>query len=250
MAVVEGRIMRKAIIAVIAAAVMLLAVSCGMGMFDTSIEGTWTTKTERRILRYYFNDYGTFKYTLEDLKTHEKITEVSGTWEITPEGLLHMNAPITTYSPRYPEPFARYALIYTEEPKVMCFSSASDPDYIDESFYKPYTVDAENTYTYKDSKESFQYGVFMTSKSTNTFEFDPENGKCVMTVTEEMDYENGTYCKSTKKYNFTAESLTIPSFIAYKLYDDMMFSEEEILNYTISGKTLLLGNMNVLLYKE
>ena len=57
-------------------------------------------------------------------------------------------------------------------------------------------------------------------------------------------------CKSIKKYNFIAESLDIESFIAYKLYNDMMFSEEEILDYTISGETLLLGNMNVLLYKE
>ncbi|MBQ4281437.1 MAG: hypothetical protein II753_05005 [Spirochaetales bacterium] len=242
--------MRKAIIAVLAAAVMLLAVSCGMGMFDSSIVGTWTAQTDRRSMRYSFYEDGTFRYLLKDSRTGAEITDISGTWEINGEGRLHMNAPISIYVPRYDEDLARYALIYTGEPKVMCFSGASDPDYIDLSFCKPYTVEAENSYSYKDSTESDQYGVHMTNETTRLFEFDPENGKCVMTVTEEMDYENGTYCKSIKKYNFIAESLDIESFIAYKLYNDMMFSEEEILDYTISGETLLLGNMNILLTRQ
>ena len=242
--------MRKAIIAVLAAMVIMLAVSCGMGMFDSSIVGTWTAKTDRRILRYSFYEDGTFRYLLKDSRTGAEITDISGTWEINEDGRLHMNAPISIYVSRYDEDLARYALIHTEEPKVMCFSSASDPDYIDESFYKPYTVEAENSYSYKDSEEFDQYGVHLTKETTRLFEFDPENGKCVMTVTEEMDYENGTYCKSTKKYNFTAVSQTIPSFIAYKLYNDKMFSEEEVLDYTISGETLLLGNMNILLTRQ
>ena len=250
MAVVEGRIMRKAIIAVLAAAVMLLAVSCGMDMFNSSIVGTWTAQTDRRSMRYSFYEDGTFRYLLKDSRTGAEITDISGTWEINGEGRLHMNAPISIYVPRYDEALARFVLIDMGEPKTMCFSGASNPESIDESFFKPCTVVAENSYSYKDSEEFDQYGIHLTKETTRLFEFDPENGKCVMTVTEEMDYENGTYCKSIKKYNFIAESLDIESFIAYKLYNDMMFSEEEVLDFTISGKTLLLGSMNILLTRQ
>jgi len=239
--------MRKVIIAVLTVAIIVLTVSCGM--IDESLIGTWSSKTDRRILSYTFNDDGTFRYVLKDLSSNRTITDISGTWEINADGLLHMNAPITNYVSRFND-FPRFVLIHTEEPYVMCFCGADDPDYIDESFYKPYTVVAENSYSYTEKTESNQYGVMMTNDSTYLFEFDPANEKCVMTVTEDMDYENGTHCKSTKKYNCKAEDYSCISFIGYRLTEDMMFEEDELFNYTISGKMLLLANLNVLLTKE
>lgn len=90
----------------------------------------------------------------------------------------------------------------------------------------------------------------MTTDSFKRFEFDPENGKCTETISEEMVYKNGTYLKSTKGYTYISESCSVPSFIAYKLYNDMMFSEEELMNYTIVNDSLLLGNLSVLLTRE
>ena len=243
--------MRKAIFAALAAAVILLAVSCGQILPNDSLEGTWTSRNDIRTMSYTFRADGTFRYLLKDSKTGAEVTAIEGTWEITPEGLLHMNAPIEKYVSRYTEEFARFVIIYDESPtKYIYFGSADDPDYIDESFYSVCTIEAENTYSFQQSTEGTHYGVPVTTDSTKRFEFDPENGKCIVTISDEMVYENGTYLKSTKQYNYTAQSYDVPSYIAYKLYNEIMFSEEELMNYTLLNNSLLLGSLNVLLTRE
>ena len=149
----------------------------------------------------------------------------------------------------------RYVFIYTGDPenKLMYFgaSNSGDPNDMDLSFYREYEYDGVDTYTYGDSTEGDDHGIPTTTRSAKRFKFEDEQNRCTLDIEDKYEYENGTYNKSIKSYTYYADDPIITSdFICYRMYNEMMISEEEDLTYSINGKHLTLGPMSQIFTKQ
>ena len=233
---------------------LVLMASCSLMDINTTLEGTWVGETDLRNLSYTFNSDGTFSYTLKDKKTGREITHINGSWKYGHEGYIVMSAPITIYESRYTEDYPGYVFIKTGDPesKLIYFgrSMTESPYNLDTSLFREYETDGNGTYTYADSLEYDDHGVTTWTKSARRFKFE-DGHKCTYSTQDTTDFENGSYAKSTKTYTFYAEDPdVIGEYVRYKIYNDMMISEDEELTYTITGKTLTLGRMNQVLTKK
>lgn len=247
--------MKRIILALAAVSALILIASCAMPGENTFIEGTWVGESALRVQTYTFNYDGTFKYTLTHKTTGNIVTEINGTWEYGHAGHLNMHAPITIYESRYTEDFnPRFVFIKTGDPEnpLIYFgaSYSGDPNDIDVSLYHEYETDGMGTYSYADTVVYDDHGVKTTSDSSRRFKFE-EGNKCTLSVEDSTEFENGSYNKSTKGYTYYAEDpYILDDYLCYKIYNDKMEYEDEELTYTITGKSLILGNMSQVFTKQ
>ena len=247
--------MKKIILALAAVLLLVIVASCAMPEINESLIGTWVGENQLRNLSYTFNSDGTFNYILKDKRTGKEVTHINGTWKYGHEGYLIMSAPITIYESRYTKDYPGYVFIKTgdDENRLIYFgrSMSGDPyELSDPSLYREYETDGKGTYTYADSLEYDDHGIKTMTKSARRFVFQ-EGNTCTYSTEDTTEFENGSYTKSTKSYTFHADnSYKKDDYICYKIYDDMMISEDEELTYTITGKTLTLGRMSQVFTKK